>query len=207
MNEVPSFQPNREGDTVFRADNRNTQTVDIPTVLRDARGRIRWTLPGNTPEENEQLGIRNVQALFLENFPGFDELYPRGEDGKIPEDKGEETKSFILDKIGTQRKQSALFGSTPLNTRKVSYFGSPEVIIRKSFSPWGLQFENPHKETKLIGETSSEVVLFMALPQLDGLNNLKDYLKGIKPFDELKPFLIRDVWVDPKGYARIHVDK
>jgi len=144
MNEVPSFQPNREDDTVFRADNRNTQTVDIPTVLRDAQGRVRWKLPENTPEENEQLGIRNVQGLFLEQFPEFNDLFPRGEDGRITGDKKEEAKKFIMGKIGRSKNFTIHIGSPPLNKRSTPYFeGSYFTAIRKSFSLWGIEFEEP----------------------------------------------------------------
>lgn len=195
-------------ETVRIQDERSvTEQQNIPTVLRNTRGEIVWQLRRNTPEQNEQFGIQNIQALFLEKYPEFNELFPRGEDGKIAADKREEATEFIKDKIGTQRKQTVCFGSTPLKPRKVPYFGSPEIIIRKSFSPWDLQFENPYQEVQLIGETNLETSSITALSQRDGLNGLKSYFDGIKTFRELKPFLIKKVWVDPKGYPRVHVDR
>lgn len=199
MNRIEAGQIQKD---VFGMEQQNA-----PSVLRNTRGQIVWQLRGNTLEQNEQLGINNIQGLFLQTYPDFNELFPRGKDGKIAEDKRKEAKKFILDKIGTQRKLTACSGSSPLTPRKVPYFGSPEVTIRKSFSSWGIQFEDPHQEVQLVGETSSQTTLIAALSQQKGVNGLKSYFDGIKTFRELKPFLIKRVWVDPKGYPRIHVDK
>lgn len=111
---------------------------DKPTVLRDRRG-VRWNLHAGTPEENEQLGIRSIQGLFLERFPEFLELFSFGEDGKISEEKQEEAKEFITRTIDTRKKFVDYFGNTPLQA-KVPYFeGSYIKAIQKSFGPWGIQ--------------------------------------------------------------------
>lgn len=184
---------------------------NIPSVLRNTRGQIVWQLRGNTREQNEQIGINNIQGLFLQTYPDFNELFPRGKDGKIAEDKREEAKEFILSKIGTKRKLVACCGPTPVDVQ-TRYFGNTKTVIRKSFSRWDIQFENIYQgrkpqEIELIGEINLETVSFVAVSQREGLENLKDYLHGAVPFSALKPFLIKKVWIDPNGYPRVHVDK
>lgn len=115
---------------------------DIPTPVRGKNGRIKWKLPENTPEENEQLGIRNVQGLFLQRFPGFIELFPMDEDGKIVEEKREEAKRFIYERIGDSRRFAQILQQSALFKSVVPYFeGSCAVAVDKSFRPWGIIFE------------------------------------------------------------------
>lgn len=116
-----------------------TQLNTEPAVLRDERGRIRWTLPGNTMDRNLLIGVRNVQALFLEKFPEFALLFPRGEDGKIPDSQTEEARSFVLDKIGSQKRYTQVIGGIGMNRATAPYFeGSYRVIIEKTFGEWGI---------------------------------------------------------------------
>jgi len=116
--------------------------LNVPTVLRDSRGRVRWRLPGNTPEQNEQLGIANVQGLFLERFPGFNDLFPREEDGKIADDKREEAKRFILDRMRSQKISAEQLRSSAWNINSTPYFaGRYQVALQRSFSPWGLDID------------------------------------------------------------------
>ena len=86
-----------EATKARQTESRMLRQVDLPrpTVLRDAQGRIQWNVAGNTPEQNEQIGIGNIQALFLTKFPDFDELFPRDEDGTIAEEEREEARNFI----------------------------------------------------------------------------------------------------------------
>ncbi len=112
--------------------------VDIPSVLRDKRGRIIWQLPEYTPEQNEELGIRNVQALFLEKFPEFDERFPRTDKGMVPEDKKIGAKEFILGTIGSREQFRSMIIRSP---HSVPYFERSHLAaIQKSFTPWGLNF-------------------------------------------------------------------
>ena len=111
-------------------------------VTRDKRGRVRWKLPGNTPEENEQLGIRNMQGLFLERFPEFTILFPRDKAGLIQATLVDGARSYILDRVGTTKNFKAIFGSSILRSSSVSCFnGSFVTSLRKSFRPWGIQFK------------------------------------------------------------------
>lgn len=115
---------------------------NIPQVTRDARGRILWKLPGNTTEQNEQLGIANIQALFLEKFPEFNGLFPKGEDGKILEEKRDEAERFIIDHLVSRKSFTGSFGSSPTSRRLCSYFlGSHLIVITRSFASWGLNLQ------------------------------------------------------------------
>lgn len=117
----------------------NLVQIELP---RDKRGRIRWALPGSNEEENEQLGIRNVQALFLEAFPEFDSMFPR-EEGRISAEEEKEAKVFIIERIGSFRKFIQVFGFSPLHKHVATYFkGTFITAIEKSFAPWGLNFEH-----------------------------------------------------------------
>lgn len=130
-----------ESENKLGQQGRRTEQLDFSGVFRDDRGQIRWNLPGNTPEENEQLGIRNIQALFLERFLEFDQLFPRTEGVEIIEDKRIEAEEFILERVGTSEKFNRIFGQSPRDKRKVAYFGGSHLtILKKSFTPWGIEF-------------------------------------------------------------------
>lgn len=108
----------------------------------DKRGRMRWSLPGNTPEQNLQLGINNIQALFFAAFPEFNDLFPLDEQGKIEEDKREEAKAYILERVGTQEKYNKHITKSSLASNVTPYFGgSLLILLDKSFAPLGIDFE------------------------------------------------------------------
>lgn len=119
----------------------------LPKPLRDKRGRVIWKLPGNKPEQNEQLGVRDIQALFLERFPEFKEQFlVSDENGEltIPEPKREEAKKFILESVGNRKKFIVIFGGSPITQKSVSYFkGSSYVVLEKFLVSWGLIFDFP----------------------------------------------------------------
>lgn len=131
-----------------------------PTVLRDGKGRrILWKLPGNTPEQNEQLGIRNIQALFLEKFPEFNQLFPRVKEGKIPEDKTEEAKRFIVGIVKNQKDFRAIFGGYAGDIKRTPYLGRSYIIVlQKSFAPWGINLESFGDKKQLNAEEVYRVV-------------------------------------------------
>lgn len=124
--------------------------ITISAVLRDRRGRVRWILPGNTPEENEQVGIRNIQGLFLENFPEFEELFPRLEDGKIPNDIVKNVRHYIIEKVGSQKNFELVFSSSPHVRVATPYFeGSHVTALQKSFAPWGIDLMENNNRSSL----------------------------------------------------------
>lgn len=113
----------------------------IPAVLRDERGKIRWRFNNLSDQENLQIAIRNVQALFLEKFPEFTQLFPFDENGLIVEEKKVEARNFILDKLSSNEKFKNAIGSSALMRVCAPYFrGSVYVAIGESFSSWGLEF-------------------------------------------------------------------
>lgn len=119
-----------------RVELRQNIGIEIP---RDKRGRVRWKLPGNTPKQDEQLGIRNIQTLFLERFPEFNESFPRGADGSIALEKRQRAGEFILKRVGTLMEFREVFGASPLTHRGMPYFKrSFRLAIGKSFSCWGI---------------------------------------------------------------------
>lgn len=128
----------------------NLDIQNTPTVLRDARGKVVWKLAGNTPEQNEQLGIQNIQCLFLQEFPKFNEDFPRRKDGKIAKNRREEAKGFIRERIQTQEDfYTILTASSAANRRNTPYFdGSYIVALQKAFAPWGIDIneeDNPKR--------------------------------------------------------------
>lgn len=131
-----------------------------PIVTRDARGRFLWRLPGNTPEQNEQLGIANVQTLFLQKFPEFNELFPRGqEDGRITEEKREEAKRFILEKIRNVKDAKKMF-ATALQYRSAPYFkGAYTEILKISFREWGIIIGDKDRRSKPASWKKEELFL------------------------------------------------
>ncbi|OGH19809.1 MAG: hypothetical protein A3D74_04620 [Candidatus Levybacteria bacterium RIFCSPHIGHO2_02_FULL_37_13] len=134
--EVRKIKQRKKGRTHIDASGINE---GIPPILYGTGGRVAWRLPNNTPEENEQIGIHNVQGLFLRKFPEFNELFPRGEEGLIEESKREEAKKFILEKIGGLNECINIFKTSINNRKNAPYFnGSYKIVVQKSFSPWGI---------------------------------------------------------------------
>lgn len=116
---------------------------DIPVPVRDERGRIRWKLSNNTPEENEQLGIRNVQGLFLQKFPEFIDLFPIGEDGTILVERRKEAEEYILQQTQGIRNFTNAIHVSATNKNIAPYFeGNYQTVRKKSFKVWGLEFKN-----------------------------------------------------------------
>lgn len=171
-----------------------TGRQNISPVLHDKRGRIIWQLRGNTLGDNEMIGILNMQMLFLEKFPEFNELFPRGEDGKIAEDKRSDAREFILRHIDSNEKFAEVIGILPPKKRSTPYFeGSRNVMIEKSFLPWGIEF----KYFKYIDRNN--LILF----QKEGLARLSLFLTGKVNFSYLQPFIL-SVTEAPKGNNRLY---
>lgn len=138
-----------------------------PTVLRDKAGRIHWVIRGASPEENEQLAIRNMQGLLLEKFPEFNFLFPRGADGRLAEDKSQEAGEYLFRRVSKSEDFVDVFTSAPTDVRRVDAFNGLYLqALSSSFSPWGIDFgpdfdEALSKRKKLIEETEREATLFV----------------------------------------------
>lgn len=136
------------------------QTWEVPTVTRDVQGRIRWKLSGNTPEENEQLGIRNVQALFLEKFPEFKNIILISVKEGIDPSKKLKAEEFIIDQIGDTDKFIATCSNSALNRVAVPYFeGSYAKAVKKSFAPFGLDFRYEERLKKLFAVSQDTITM------------------------------------------------
>lgn len=115
--------------------------ITVIPLVYDQRGRVRWSVPGNSAEENAHLAIRNIQGIFLTKFPDFNSIFPRSENGQIDVVKRQEAVSFILNKVGGYRKFQKVFGTTPLAKADIPFFeGSHAIALRKAFGPWGIVF-------------------------------------------------------------------
>lgn len=108
-------------------------------VTRNRRGVV-WSYPNSSEDENMRLAIANVQGLFLESFPEFEEIFQRNEDGKISEDDLTRAKEYISERIGTQENFVRVIGASCLRTPhfKRSHYAALEIVFRE----WGLQFDN-----------------------------------------------------------------
>ncbi|MBI2327225.1 hypothetical protein HYU92_02795 [Candidatus Curtissbacteria bacterium] len=138
-----------------------------PIILKDAIGQVRWKFPDKTTEENEQIGIGNIQGLFLENFPEFNDLFPRDDDGQIKSNFQETAKEFIKEKIGNQIKFAQIIGGTPVQKGAVPYFqGSYITAIKKAFKPWGVQFNNSDFAHPRIWHTRDREEIFEAVREI-----------------------------------------
>lgn len=125
------------------------QRIKLPQILRE-RGKVRWTLPGNTPRQNGELAINNMQALFLERFPEFIELFPLGDDGKIAQDYKEDATIFIYQRVGSKQSFQSVISSTPISKdskRHTSLLDrSYIVVMRRVFEPWGIEFPETNQK-------------------------------------------------------------
>ena len=157
---------------------------NVPAVLRTKGGRVRWTLPGNTEEQNAQLCIQNVQGIFSERFPEFNELFPRAEDGKIAEEKREEARMFILDKLDSTRKIQRAISTSVLHKKLPPIMHSLEGILNGAFEPWGIEPKTlPQVDTitgRFVDENGAVWASAYNLAKKLGISiaKLHDYLKG-----------------------------
>lgn len=156
----------------------------LPSVLRDSSVRVMWKLPGNTEVENLQIGIQNIQGLFLEKFPEFDELFPRAENGRIIEERRREAQCFILDHIGTYKKFSAITPGSALHTSG-PFKGSFITALEQSFSPWGITFN-----FKIVYYDTGRYIengkIYVGASTLSQELNVS---KGLKPYLSRVPFI------------------
>lgn len=118
-----------------------------PEVLRDEHGRIVWKLPNNTADQNLQLGIRNIQGLFLLRFPGFGAFLVLNSDGnfEVAKDKKEEAENFFHINIPGQKAFHKIMGGSASSKKIAPYFeGSFQKALTFSFTPWGvtINFKN-----------------------------------------------------------------
>jgi hypothetical protein len=117
-------------------------TVPIPTVFRNARGQVRWSMPGYTETQNQEVGIRNLQALFIERIPEAQNHFSLVDQTCLAVTDPEAIKGLILEKVGDQEKFRATFGSTPMIRDLVPYFGGTYITaLKKGFESWGISFK------------------------------------------------------------------
>ncbi len=150
-------------------------------VKSNPRPKIKWKLAGNTNEQNLQISIQNVQALFLEQFPEFDKLFPRGEDGKIATDKIEKAKKFIEDRMEEIGRLKSIN-----NKITVTCFGRFPSVISASFRSLGidLQFNFVDERSGKCLDTSGEVLVTLAFLHKEfgcEYQTLRKRLKSILP--------------------------
>lgn len=186
--------PNEQG-----IDNNSAHINTNRLITRDRRGKLRWRIPSYSQEENEQVGIRNIQGLFLERFPEFESEFIDG-NGMVTEDKSSQAQSFILDNIGVSRKFIEVFGSSPLNSIVSPYFGGAYMtVLGKSFAQWGLDFED--RGSKLINfvQANGDILIIEAEQQRRGFEKIRDLLSGKMSFAEVTPFTIDEYSGHPKA--------
>jgi len=220
MKEVLSNHPNQQEIAGINPDSNATRNADIPTVLRDARGRVRWTLPGNTPEENLRLGINNVQALVIAEVPEIAN-FPRDENGKIREDDRKQVESLILEWIRRDRIVKKAIMSRP----KISYTEQNQYFrrnimytLRTAFQEYGL-FEDKSKKSlenllernrrrenttnkpnqkvpstiKLVDNKTSTELLVTPIDQKTGREKLIKLIRSDISIDDIDPIYITDL--------------
>ncbi len=186
---------NKEFETKAKQDELlKTVSEKFPRVKRQPNGRIIWRLTGNTPEEDEQLGISNIQGLFLESFPEFDNLYPRDENGKIAEEKKKDAMEYIINHLGSATKFAKYFRREVF---KLPYFESSyAVAIKKSFLSWGLGFEiSETGKGRTLSLTKQSQEMTWSLPgnsleenEVIGIHNIQTlFLSAFPEFNDLFP--------------------
>ncbi|OGH12161.1 MAG: hypothetical protein A2857_03235 [Candidatus Levybacteria bacterium RIFCSPHIGHO2_01_FULL_36_15] len=134
--------PEKDSGSIVSSNPDTKKQEGIPTVVRDKRGRATWKHSENSPEQNEELGIRNIQALFLEKFPIFYEMFEEGKVGTIKKGKEEDARRFILEHLRSKNKFGTVFGNLAYSRDWTPYFeGSFNTALKKSFEPWGIKFK------------------------------------------------------------------
>lgn len=117
--------------------------AQYPDMSISRKRLLSWTKPGFTDEQNLQLGINNIQMLFLERFPQFKELFEFDEDGKIREDQRSAARAFLMENLVSYRRFTSVMGSRFLNQNTAPYFkGSHFKAVKESFEPLGIEFDD-----------------------------------------------------------------
>lgn len=112
-----------------------------PQVLQNKYGKVQWRLQGYSLEENLRIGIQNIQALFLDFFPEFEDSFPRGVEGTIEITKRDQAKQFILMKL-RGRSLASVFGGSIISRVSAPYFnGSITYGVQLAFREWGIDLE------------------------------------------------------------------
>jgi hypothetical protein len=120
--------------------------------------KISWSAGKNSPESDEQIGISNIQALFLQQHEDFVKKFSLSADG-IPEDKREDALKYIIECLGQNNKFTDHFGNTPQAKHACPYFeGSYVTALQKSFAPWGILIPDNRKDTTVPRNTQGNIL-------------------------------------------------
>lgn len=186
-------------------DNNSAHINTSQFITRDRRGRLRWRISRYSPEENEQVGVRNIQGVFVERFPEFETEF-FDENGIIREKNKTQAESFILENIGVSRSFLDTFGSSPLNATISPYFGGTLMsVLKKSFAPWGLDVEALGSKLINFIQANGETLVIEAEQQRRGFERVKDLLSEKISFTEVAPFIIDEYSGHTKSRDRFFV--
>lgn len=112
------------------------KSITIRDTIETKSG-ILWKLPENSSEENTDLGISNVQALFLKKYPEFIQFLEQDERRiHVVEGKKGEAIAYLKSVLGTQDQLIDLCGGTVVQN---SYFGNGRRAVQLSFEKWGIK--------------------------------------------------------------------
>lgn len=120
----------------------NELEVRVPSsaIGCNRRGRIRWTLPNNSDEENLQLGLRNIQIIFLDKFPEFQTLYLTRPEFSSDRNMLLSAKEYILQRIGRQKQFNAVLGYS-VDRKYAPYFNGSSIVVKQHLlRSWGIPF-------------------------------------------------------------------
>lgn len=120
----------------------NELEVRVPSfaIGCNRRGRIRWALPNNSDEENLQLGLRNIQVIFLDKFPEFQTLYLTRPEFSSDRNMLLSAKEYILQRIGRQKQFNAVLGSS-VDRKYAPYFNGSSIVVKQHLlRSWGIPF-------------------------------------------------------------------
>lgn len=195
--------------------NENTLGPDnFPTVLHDPRGRILWRSPGNNPEENLRIGIRNMQSMVISAVPELKDI-PRDENGQIEDSQKPSIESLIWERIRNNEAIQGLNKSDsgvvyPLDYKQ--FRTSLRFGVAASFADWGLfeadliqirekarELKNAQEKQELGAPESLTLVkddertIVRPINQREGREKLGQIIKGEVSPEDVPPIYVTDL--------------
>lgn len=195
------------------------QGPDSFEISRDRGGRIRWTLPGNSPLQNLDNSKKIIRTLVISQFPEITDKFLRDENGMVLPEIRRSAEDYIYDKSrSVEELKRAIVNSRyghnksfPAEYRRMAT--SLEFALAAAFESWGLFDERLQSflgraqslkdlRSRLNQDVPASLILVdadgqehveVALAQKAGIELAQKILLGQVSFESLPPICLTDI--------------
>lgn len=112
-------------------------------MLYDKQGRTVWRT-SRDEEVNAARAIANVQILFLQACPEFNELFPLGADGSVVPGNRQAAAEFVSERLHEEHGVSNLLKVTAIEKKSTTpiFEGSYMIAVQRTFAAWGVEISD-----------------------------------------------------------------